>query len=176
MDGFLDRDDKCPALPGVAPDGCLADADGDGLAGADDKCPEQAETKNGFEDADGCPDELPAAVKSFVGVIAGIEFDNGKAAIRKASEFALDKAVSVLTEYPSLRVEVIGHTDSSGSRDRNLQLSQERADSVKAHLVAHGIDASRIQTRGEGPDVPITTNGTPAGRQKNRRIEFRVLE
>jgi len=175
-DGFLDRDDKCPDVPGVAPDGCLADADGDGLAGADDRCPDQAETKNGFEDTDGCPDELPAAVKNFVGVIAGIEFDNGKSSIRKTSEIALEKAISVLNEYPSLRIEIIGHTDSSGARERNLTLSQERAEAVKAHLIARGVAGARVQTRGEGPDVPITTNDTPAGRQKNRRIEFRVVE
>jgi len=176
MDGFLDRDDKCPQVPGIAPEGCLADADGDGLSGANDRCPEQAETKNGFEDADGCPDELPAAVKNFVGVIAGIEFDNAQATIRRSSEPAIDKALSVLTEYPSLRIEIIGHTDSRGSRDNNIALSQQRAEAVKARLVARGIDANRVQIRGEGPDVPITTNDTPAGRQKNRRIEFRVIE
>jgi OmpA-OmpF porin, OOP family len=145
-------------------------------SGANDRCPEQAETKNGFEDADGCPDELPAAVKNFVGVIAGIEFDNAQATIRRSSEPAIDKALSVLTEYPSLRIEIIGHTDSRGSRDNNIALSQQRAEAVKARLVARGIDANRVQIRGEGPDVPITTNDTPAGRQKNRRIEFRVIE
>jgi outer membrane protein OmpA-like peptidoglycan-associated protein len=176
MDGFLDRVDKCPAVPGVAPEGCLADADADGFVGADDRCPEQSETKNGFEDTDGCPDELPAAVKDFMGVIAGIEFDNAQSSIRRSSEPVLSKALAVLTEYPSLRIEIIGHTDSRGVREKNLGLSQERAEAVKAHLVANGIAPSRIQTRGEGPDVPITTNDTPAGRQKNRRIEFRVIE
>jgi outer membrane protein OmpA-like peptidoglycan-associated protein len=176
MDGFLDRVDQCPAVPGVAPNGCLADADADGFAGADDRCPEQAETKNGFEDTDGCPDELPTAVKNFMGVIAGIEFDNNQATIRKASETALDKAVQILKEYPSLRVEVIGHTDSRGARERNVELSLLRANAVREHLATQGIDPSRIVAKGEGPDVPITTNDSPAGRQKNRRIEFRVIE
>ena len=176
VDGFLDRDDKCPAVPGVAPDGCVADADGDGILAANDRCPDQAETKNGFEDTDGCPDELPAAVKNFVGVIAGIEFDNDRADIRPSSEMALSKAATVLSEYPSLRVEIVGHTDSRGSRDHNLELSQKRAEAVKQNLVARGIDASRIQSRGAGPDTPLTTNDTAEGRQKNRRIEFRVIE
>jgi outer membrane protein OmpA-like peptidoglycan-associated protein len=176
MDGFVDRVDKCPAVPGVAPEGCLADADADGFVGADDHCPDKAETKNGFEDTDGCPDELPAAVKNFMGVIAGIEFDNNQATIRRASESSLSKAVDILKEYPSLRVEVIGHTDSRGGRDHNLDLSRQRAESVREHLVSRGIDSSRIVAKGEGPDVPITTNDTPAGRQKNRRIEFRVIE
>jgi OOP family OmpA-OmpF porin len=176
QDGFLDRADQCPAVPGVAPNGCLVDADGDGLLGADDACPEQPETMNAFEDADGCPDELPSAVKSFVGVIAGVEFDNGQAAIRPSSVQALDQAVTVLTDYPSLRIEIIGHTDDRGSRENNLQLSQRRAASVKDYLVSRGIDASRIESRGEGPDSPLTSNDSPAGRQKNRRIEIRVLQ
>lgn len=176
QDGVLDRADKCPAVTGVAPDGCLADSDGDGLVGADDRCAEQPETMNGFEDSDGCPDELPTAVKSFVGVIAGIEFDSNKVAIRPGSERTLDEAASVLEEYASLRVEVIGHTDDRGTRELNLDLSQRRAAAVKQQLVSRGIDASRIQTRGAGPDEPLTSNDTPAGQQKNRRIEFRIIQ
>jgi outer membrane protein OmpA-like peptidoglycan-associated protein len=114
-------------------------------------------------------------VKEFMGVIAGIEFDNNQASIRPSSDPALDKAVSVLTEYPSLRVEIIGHTDNRGSREYTLELSQRRADAVKAYLVAKGVDPSRIQTTGAGPDTPLTTNDTAAGRQKNRRIEFRPI-
>jgi OOP family OmpA-OmpF porin len=176
QDGFLDHADKCPAVPGVAPDGCLADGDGDGLLGADDRCLDQPETVNGFEDTDGCPDELPAAVKSFMGVIAGIEFDENQAAIRASSEMALDNAASILKEHPSLNVEVVGHTDDRGTRELNLDLSLRRAEAVKQSLIARGIDASRIQSRGAGPDEPLTSNDTPAGRQKNRRIEFRIIQ
>jgi OOP family OmpA-OmpF porin len=176
QDGFLDRADACPAVPGIAPDGCLQDADGDGFLGAADHCPDVPETRNGFEDGDGCADELPQAVKNFMGVIAGIEFDTGRAAIRASSAIVLDKAVSVLTEYPSLRIEITGHTDSTGTREHNLELSQQRAEAVRERLIAHGVDPSRIQSKGAGPDVPLTTNDSHAGRQKNRRIEFRVLE
>jgi OOP family OmpA-OmpF porin len=175
QDGFLDKADKCPDVVGVNPDGCPEDADGDGLVGEADHCPDRAETMNGFEDADGCPDEVPAAVQQFSGVIAGIEFDANKASIRPGSEFALDKALAVLTDYPSLRIEIIGHTDNQGSREHNLELSQQRAAAVKAHLVGKGVDPSRIETRGAGPDSPLTANDTAAGRQKNRRIEFRVI-
>jgi outer membrane protein OmpA-like peptidoglycan-associated protein len=176
QDGFLDRADACPAVPGIAPDGCLQDADGDGFLGAADHCPDVPETRNGFEDGDGCADELPQAVKNFMGVIAGIEFDTGRAAIRASSAIVLDKAVSVLTEYPSLRIEITGHTDSTGTREHNLELSQQRAEAVRERLIAHGVEPSRIQSKGAGPDVPLTTNDSHAGRQKNRRIEFRVLE
>lgn len=176
MDGILDQNDKCPAVPGVAPDGCLVDADNDGLLGADDHCPDVAENKNGFEDKDGCPDELPAAVKSFMGVIAGIEFDTNKDTIRDSSAAVLDRALAVLTDYPSLSVEVIGHSDDRGARDHNIELSQRRADSVKNHLVARGIDPRRIRPVGAGPDQPLVPNTSLVGRQKNRRIEFRVIE
>lgn len=175
QDGFLDRADHCPDVAGVAPDGCLADADGDGIAGADDKCPDQPETSNGFEDADGCPDELPTLVKEFIGVIAGIEFDSDQAVVRPSSSIAIDKAVAVLTEYPSLRVEISGHTDDRGSREHNVELSRQRAEAVRQRLIEKGIDPSRIESRGEGPDKPVTSNTTAEGRQKNRRIEFRVL-
>jgi hypothetical protein len=78
-DGFLDADDKCPEEPGVAPDGCpLRDKDGDGILDKDDKCVDVPETRNGFEDTDGCPDELPKAVAKFTGVIRGIYFDFGR--------------------------------------------------------------------------------------------------
>jgi outer membrane protein OmpA-like peptidoglycan-associated protein len=176
LDGIVDRNDKCPAVPGVAPDGCLPDADHDGILGADDRCPDQAETRNGFEDADGCPDELPAAVKSFMGVIAGIEFDTNKDTIRDSSAGVLDRAFAVLRDYPSLSVEIIGHTDDRGTHEHNQDLSQRRADSVKNHLVARGIDPRRIRPRGAGPDEPLVANTSLVGRQKNRRIEFRVIE
>jgi len=176
LDGVLDRDDKCPVIPGVAPDGCLPDADQDGIVGADDRCPDKPETKNGFEDADGCPDELPASVKNFMGVIAGIEFDTNKDSIRDSSQSVLERAVSVLTEYPSLRIQIVGHTDDKGAHDHNLDLSQRRAESVKAYFVARGIDPRRVESRGAGPDEPLGSNKTLAGRQKNRRIEFHVLQ
>ncbi len=178
LDGVFDENDKCPALAGVIPDGCPVnlDPDGDGFVGADDRCPDQAETKNFFEDKDGCPDELPEAVKSFMGVIRGIEFDTNKDVIRPGSQGVLDQAFSVLEEYPSLRVEIIGHTDAQGAFAHNMDLSQRRAAAVKSHLVAQGIDPNRIQSRGAGPEQPLDSNDTLAGRQKNRRIEFKIIE
>lgn len=175
-DAVLDRDDHCPAVAGDAPDGCPADADGDGVLGKEDRCPDQAENKNGFEDADGCPDELPDAVKAFTGVIEGIQFDIGKETIRSASNRTLDAAVKVLTEYPDLRVSIVGHTDAQGARAFNVTLSERRAGSVKSYLVAHGIDAARIDARGMGPDEPLGDNDSAEGRQKNRRIEFQIVK
>jgi outer membrane protein OmpA-like peptidoglycan-associated protein len=176
QDAVFDKNDKCPAVAGVAPDGCPLDADGDGILGADDHCPDVAETKNLFEDTDGCPDELPQAIKNFMGVIKGIEFDTDKDVIRPGSQSVLDQAFSVLEKYPSLRVEIIGYTDDRGALEHNLDLSHRRAAAVKSHLVGQGIAPDRIQSRGAGPEQPLESNSTLPGRQKNRRIEFKIIE
>jgi OOP family OmpA-OmpF porin len=172
----LDPDDKCPSEPGIQPDGCPdRDPDRDGVPSPQDKCPNEQETRNGFEDQDGCPDSLPEKVKKFSGVIPGIEFDLGKASIRAGSTGVLNEAAGVLKEYSTMRVAISGHTDNVGDSKHNVELSKDRAESVKAYLVSQGVGAERIDTRGAGPDEPIADNKTAAGRQKNRRIEFKLL-
>ena len=169
--------DLCPDEPGVKPDGCpIRDTDGDGILDDKDKCINEPETKNGFEDDDGCPDTIPEAVKKFTGVIEGIYFDQGKATIRAQSKAKLDGAVKVLKDYPSVSMEISGHTSSEGDKDFNQKLSEDRAEAVKQWLVDKGIPADRIKTRGVGPDEPIADNKTAAGRAKNRRIEFKVVQ
>lgn len=175
-DGKLDPDDACPNEPADTDDGCpIGDTDGDGLLDPDDKCPTDPETKNGFKDDDGCPDEVPEALVKFEGAIEGITFATGKATIRKSSFPVLDNAASVLAEFPGVRLEVSGHTDNVGSESSNKKLSRERADAVKAYLVSKGIGADRIETRGAGPSEPVADNKSRKGRAKNRRIEFHVL-
>ena len=175
-DGFLDSVDKCPDDPGVEPDGCpIPDTDGDGILDPDDKCPTVPETKNGYQDEDGCPDEIPLQLAKFTGTIKGIYFDLDKDTIKPKSRPVLDRAVAVLQEFNTIRIEISGHTDSTGSVAYNKDLSGRRAASVKNYLVEHGIDAARIETRGAGPDEPVDTNKTAAGRAKNRRIEFTIL-
>ncbi|HKY41304.1 MAG TPA: OmpA family protein [Polyangiaceae bacterium] len=169
--------DVCPDEKGVRPDGCpIRDSDGDGILDDKDKCPKEAETKNGFEDDDGCPDQIPEKIKKFTGVIEGIFFDQGKATIRKDSARVLDAAVKVLQEFPSVSMEISGHTSSEGDKAFNDKLSQDRADAVKQWLVDKGVGAERIKTRGAGPDEPVADNKTAAGRAKNRRIEFKVVQ
>ena len=176
-DGILDPDDECIAIPGVADyDGCpIPDTDGDGILDPDDACKDEPETTNGFEDADGCPDEIPKEVAKFTGVIKGIYFATNKAVIRDKSKPVLAKALEVLEKYPSVRVEVSGHTDNRGSAERNLELSEQRADAVKQWLVEAGIDSSRITTVGAGSNSPIASNRSKKGRANNRRIEFKLL-
>jgi OOP family OmpA-OmpF porin len=174
-DGVPDDRDACPNEAGDGPDGCPLDSDGDGILDRDDQCPHEAETRNGHQDQDGCPDELPEAVKAFMGVIEGITFDLNKATIRKTSFGKLDKAAAILTEYPDLRLEISGHTDASGSASRNDELSKERAESVKTYLAGKGIDAARLDAVGLGSARPIADNATRKGREQNRRIEFKVV-
>ena len=108
-------------------------------------------------------------------MIRGIYFDLDRDTIKPRSRPVLDRAVAVFLEFPSVRVEISGHTDSTGSVAYNRELSRRRAESVKRYLVEHGIDTARIQTRGAGPDEPIDSNRSPAGRARNRRIEFQIL-
>ena len=177
-DGILDPDDKCVDEPGVdAYEGCpIPDTDGDGILDTEDKCVEEPETSNGFEDDDGCPDEIPKELAKFTGVIEGIYFDTGKATIKDKSLPKLDNAIDVLKKYEGVKLEISGHTDDRGSDESNLDLSQRRADAVKQYFIEHGIGADRIQTRGAGETEPIESNKTRKGRAKNRRIEFKVQQ
>ena len=147
----------------------------DGILDPQDQCISEPETKNGFQDADGCPDEVPKEIEKFSGVIEGIFFDTDKDTIKSKSETVLNEALDVLKKFPELRVEISGHTDSRGGREHNVDLSQRRADAVKQWMIDHGIEGSRMTTRGAGPDEPIDSNETKAGRARNRRIEFKLL-
>jgi outer membrane protein OmpA-like peptidoglycan-associated protein len=104
--------------------------------------------------------------------VYGILFDLDKAVIRPESKPVLDEVLGVLKGEPSWKVTIEGHTDSTGSDSHNLELSQQRADSVKAYLVAGGIDAGRLQTKGFGEGKPVADNATELGRAQNRRVEL----
>lgn len=110
-------------------------------------------------------------------VLAGkiIEFESGSAVLTPLGRQVLDALVPVLAGLQGRRMQVIGHTDGSGARIANVQLSQARAEAVRAYLAARGVPADGIQTQGLGPDQPVASNGTAEGRAKNRRIEFKVL-
>jgi len=180
-DGILDPYDKCPDQAEDRDgfqdnDGCPdPDNDGDGIPDEKDKCPNEPETFNGYQDEDGCPDEIPAAVKKFTGVIMGINFKTNSADITKDSHTVLDKTVQVLVDYPDVKMEIGGHTDNVGTAEHNLELSQKRAESVKAYLVGKGISADRLTAVGYGMDKPITSNKTKADKAKNRRTEFTLI-
>lgn len=168
--------DRCPEVKGIAPLGCQdEDPDNDGVSGSDDECPTDAEVYNGYEDVDGCPDEVPKEVERVTGTMQGITFAQGRAAIQKSSEVVLHSAAEVLKKHPGIRVEVSGHTSSEGNSDFNLQLSEDRANAVRNWLIRAGVPEEQLEARGAGSTEPMGDNATQQGRRTNRRIEFRIL-
>jgi OOP family OmpA-OmpF porin len=173
-DGVSDPDDQCVDVAGDPPDGCPPDADDDGIADATDECIKKPETDNGFEDEDGCPDEVPEKLSGVTGVMPGITFETNSAKITKQSRPTLDDTVATLKANPKYHVTIEGHTDDRGSREHNIALSQKRADAVADYLVQHGVARERVHTKGKGPDKPVADNATAEGRAQNRRIEFKL--
>lgn len=105
--------------------------------------------------------------------LRGILFDVGQATIQGPSAALLAEVGALLTSDPTLGLEVIGHTDNTGTAAGNLTLSRQRAEAVKTWLVkTHGIDPSRLTTTGRGDTVPVADNTTDAGRAQNRRVEL----
>lgn len=179
-DGVLDAQDRCPSdkedLDGFEDtDGCPEiDNDKDGVLDAEDRCPKEA----GLRLNGGCPQKY-----NFINVTAEkievrqtIFFQTAKAVILPKSFPLLDEVVQVCRSQVAMKLRIEGHTDIRGNRTTNLQLSQARADSVRAYLAGHGIEGERLEARGFGPDQPIETNRTAAGREKNRRVEFVITK
>lgn len=114
----------------------------------------------------------PASQAGPAGIVLdGLLFASGSARLDPASYPRLDRVVEYMTHRPSSRIRIEGHTDNVGNPQRNLRLSEARARAVRDYLVAHGIDASRIEAVGFGDQRPIASNDTEEGRQQNRRIE-----
>ena len=107
--------------------------------------------------------------------LRNIFFNTASAELLPASNAELDKLIRLLKANPDLRIELGGHTDDVGSDADNLQLSDRRANAVRDHLIAKGIDAARITAKGYGETKPIASNGTEEGRAQNRRTEVTVL-
>ncbi len=105
-------------------------------------------------------------------ILEGITFESSEAEISPKSEKTLNDVLKTLQTYPEISIEISGYTDNSGSKQLNEELSQQRANSVRDWLIFHGIRPDRLTAKGYGPDKPITSNETPEGRAKNRRIEF----
>ena len=104
-----------------------------------------------------------------------LEFDFGKATVKKESFKELEELVDYMQYKTEITVEIDGHTDNVGKEEENLKLSQQRALAVKNYLIHKGIDAGRIKTDGFGSSQPIADNSTDEGRQKNRRTELKIL-
>lgn len=105
-------------------------------------------------------------------LIYGIYFDTGSAVIKAESEPALVQMTNLLKNRPTLKVYVVGHTDSAGALDLNIKLSADRADAVVKALIARGIAATRLKATGVGPYCPVSSNASEQGKAQNRRVEL----
>jgi outer membrane protein OmpA-like peptidoglycan-associated protein len=97
-------------------------------------------------------------------------------AITPDSRPALDHAVAVMRDNPTIRLEIQGHTDTDGKADLNLELSRHRAEAVRTYMIAAGVEGERLRAIGYGGDRPIADNASEAGKAQNRRIELRLLD
>ena len=103
-----------------------------------------------------------------------VRFDTNKSTLTSSAKANLDKLVPVFNQYPDTNIQIYGYTDSTGSAEYNLKLSEQRAASVKTYLATKGISSARFNTSGLGIADPIATNDTPEGRSQNRRVEFAI--
>ena len=132
-----------------------------------DVCPD---SKEGAKvDATGC--DLAAPIK-----LEGVNFHSGSDKLTDDSLGILNGVAASLAEHKEIRLEVAGHTDSSGNDELNLDLSQRRAETVRAYLISKGVSADALKAKGYGENKPVADNGTAAGRATNRRVELGRLE
>ncbi len=180
-DGILDDVDACPDVKGFPSqdpkeNGCPKDTDGDGFRDDKDACPNEKGVADPDPTKNGCPKAVRVSDKEIF-ILEQVQFDTDKATIKKVSDTLLDEVAGVLKEHPELtKLEVQGHTDSRGNKQHNELLSQRRADAVMKALIKRGIDKGRLTAKGFGPNSPIASNDTDEGRQKNRRVQFVILE
>ena len=183
-DGIPDESDACPDEPEDADgiedhDGCPEDDfDQDGIPDVSDKCPREPGVESEDPEKNGCPQFIRRIEGSTeIQILKKVEFATASSTILPRSYPILDEVVALLKANPDIsKVGVEGHTDSRGAHEMNMRLSQSRAESVMRYLTNKGIAAARLTATGHGPDKPIDTNDTADGRQRNRRVEFHILE
>lgn len=105
-----------------------------------------------------------------------LNFDTAKSDIRAANQADVDQVAAVLKQHPNARIRIAGYADTRGNEASNLALGKARADSVKAALVARGVNAGRIDTASGGDKDPVDTNATAPGRAENRRTELVAVQ
>jgi formylglycine-generating enzyme required for sulfatase activity len=112
--------------------------------------------------------------KGFVDVY-GLNFDIGKAKVKPESYPIIEQMATFLKENPTMRILIEGHTDNTGSDEKNMTLSDKRAESIKAEIVKRGVDSGRMETKGFGASKPVADNKTAEGRTQNRRVTIKKL-
>jgi outer membrane protein OmpA-like peptidoglycan-associated protein len=179
-DAIPDPLDACPTVPGVPSDdpkknGCPPDTDGDGIPDGQDACPKEPGPGNADASKNGCP--LVVVREQEIVITEQVQFESDQAVIKKESDGLLDGIAKVLEEHPEIRkVEVQGHTDTTGKAPHNKVLSASRAEAVRRALVKRGVAERRLVAQGFGQEKPIADNETEVGRAKNRRVQFVILE
>jgi outer membrane protein OmpA-like peptidoglycan-associated protein len=181
-DGVIDPLDQCLFDPaGLFPDparpGCpLPDRDGDGIPDPMDACPDKAGAPSPFPKRNGCPGLVEVKNGQIV-ILRPVYFATDKDTILPKSYPVLQAVADAMEAVPSIKhVAIEGHTDAQGNFTHNLDLSDRRAKSVMKWLFAKSIAPERLEAKGYGPARPIASNKTAAGRAKNRRVEFHIVD
>jgi outer membrane protein OmpA-like peptidoglycan-associated protein len=107
--------------------------------------------------------------------LRNVFFDTGRAEVKIDSYPELDRLIQLMTDVPSLKIELSGHTDNVGGKAANESLSQRRADAVRQYLVSRSVDGNRVTAKGYGSSRPVDSNATKEGRANNRRTEFEII-
>ncbi len=168
-DGVPDDKDKCPGTPAGAPvdaDGCPLDSDGDGVPDYKDKCPG---TPAGAKvDANGCQIAGDVVINTTTD-----HFDFDSATLKPAMEAELDNVANQINASKGDEtLEIVGHTDSTGTEAYNQGLSERRAQAAADYLAGKGISPNNMTVKGMGESSPVADNGTREGRAMNRRVEI----
>ena len=142
------------------------DSDGDGVTDAADQCPDTA--AGVAVDLVGCPRQGSITLE-------GVNFETGSSRLTADSETALGAVAGELKTHPRLRIELQGHTDSTGSVALNQRLSQQRADAVRQYMLSAGVPPEQLVAKGYGLSMPVASNATAEGRARNRRVVMSVL-
>lgn len=122
------------------------------------------------------PEPLVRVTDDKIEILHKVQFETGSDEIRSVSFDLLNEVASTLNDNPDITmVSVEGHTDTAGGASMNRRLSKNRAKSVVVYLEGQGVDSERLTADGFGPDQPIADNDTDEGREKNRRVEFKIL-
>lgn len=170
-DGIPDKIDECPFIKGtIATRGC-PDTDKDGIADTEDECP----FIKGDKSHNGCPDPESADAKTTSKKLEHINFETNLAVIDLKYFDIVEHAIDMLSENKNTSIVLSGHTDSEGDARYNMVLSQSRTDAVKEYLITHGVNEKRISTVAYGETKPITENGSPEEKFRNRRVEINMI-
>lgn len=141
----------------------VVDTDGDGIPDDKDECPEV----KGDADNNGCPKEVPQTFN-----YKNIQFEFNSSVLKTSSYAVLEEIAQQMKKAGDMKFLLNGHSSAEGTEQRNMALSVDRANAVKAYLVNNGIKSSRLITKGYGESQPVANNDTEQGRVLNRRVEI----